>query len=156
MKNIGKILKNSGITIGIVGVIAVAATLLSDTNSAWYLALKKPDFQPPAWAFGVAWPVIYVLSAAALFVMLQRGCANRKLYGWFAVQGVLHLLWVISFFQLHLVGLSMAVLVLYFAAVLGTAWKSRPCIGAFSWLFVPHLLWLVLAGALNYVILLIN
>lgn len=156
MKKSGRIFKNAGISIGAVAIVAIIATLLTDTDSVWYSQLKKPDFQPPDWIFAIAWPVIYLLSAAALFLLLNKGCGKKDVYWWFGAQGIFHLLWVLSFFRLHLIGVSMIVLMLYFATVLITAQKAKECIGAFSWLFFPHILWLLLAGALNYVILLIN
>ena len=156
MKKSGRIFKNAGISIGAVAIVAIIATLLTDTDSVWYSQLKKPDFQPPDWIFAIAWPVIYLLSAAALFLLLNKGCGKKDVYWWFGAQGLFHLLWVLSFFRLHLIGVSMIVLMLYFATVLITAQKAKECIGAFSWLFFPHILWLLLAGALNYVILLIN
>ena len=156
MKKAGRILKNIGIAIGAVAIVAIIATLLTDTGSQWYTQLKKPDFQPPDWAFAVAWPVIYLLSAVALFLLLDKGCGKKDVYFWFGMQGVFHVLWVLSFFRLHLIGVAMLILVLYLATVLITAQKAKEWIGAFSWLFLPHVLWLLLAAALNYVILLIN
>ena len=156
MKKAGRILKSVGIAIGTVAIVAIIATLLTDTGSQWYTQLKKPDFQPPDWVFAVAWPVIYLLSAAAVFLLLNKGCGKKDVYWWFGAQGIFHLLWVLSFFRLHLIGVAMLILVLYLATVLITAQKAKECIGAFSWLFLPHVLWLLLAAALNYVILLIN
>jgi tryptophan-rich sensory protein len=49
---------------------ATAGAVATDPDSAWYLKLRKPDWQPPAIAFPVVWTALYadlaLSSAAAL------------------------------------------------------------------------------------------
>ncbi|ALV38059.1 TspO/MBR family protein [Streptomyces sp. CdTB01] len=52
------------------GAAAVAATAVAgagavDADSAWYRSLRKPDWQPPSWAFGVVWTPLYATIAYA-------------------------------------------------------------------------------------------
>lgn len=46
-------------------VTAVAGSLLTEPNSAWYRGLRKPAWQPPAIAFPVVWTGLYALVAVA-------------------------------------------------------------------------------------------
>lgn len=46
-------------------VTAVAGSLLTDPNSAWYRGLRKPAWQPPAIAFPVVWTGLYALITVA-------------------------------------------------------------------------------------------
>ncbi|MBO4144848.1 tryptophan-rich sensory protein [Kocuria rhizophila] len=47
-----------------VAATAVVGTLASDPGSTWYEKLRKPRFQPPGWAFPVAWTALYADIAA--------------------------------------------------------------------------------------------
>ena len=42
--------------------MALAALGGVDVVVQWYLTLRKPEFQPPAWVFGPAWSVIFALA----------------------------------------------------------------------------------------------
>lgn len=48
-----------------VGATALAGSLLTDPDSAWYRGLAKPPWQPPAVAFPVVWTALYGVVALA-------------------------------------------------------------------------------------------
>lgn len=48
-----------------VGACALAGSLLSDPDSAWFRRLPKPAWQPPAAAFSIVWTGLYALIALA-------------------------------------------------------------------------------------------
>src|SRR5664279_2683807 len=61
---------NTYLVIAVVWGVVVAATgaFLTDSRSAWYReVLKKPSWQPPDWAFGPAWSVIFALAGGSLY-----------------------------------------------------------------------------------------
>jgi tryptophan-rich sensory protein len=118
----------------------------------WYQELAKPAFQPPTWAFPVAWSLLYILLGLALAMILNaRGAKGRGLaLGLFAVQMLLNLLWSPLFFGAHQVSAALILLLVLF--VLATA-----CTYAFSkirkvagWLMLPYLAWLAFASVLNF------
>ena len=83
--------------------IAVLGGLATDVGP-WYLALKKPAWQPPDWAFGPGWTVIYALS---VWSAVTAWCARqdpgwRRLFLWtWAFNGCVNILWSVLFFRLH-------------------------------------------------------
>ena len=48
-----------------VAATAVAGSLLTDPDSAWYRSLRKPTWQPPASAFPIVWTGLYAIIAVA-------------------------------------------------------------------------------------------
>ena len=50
----------------------------SGFGNRWFDALEKPALMPPGWAFGVAWPILYIAMALALAIVLHaRGAKGR-------------------------------------------------------------------------------
>lgn len=115
----------------------------------WYKRLSKPTWTPPNWAFPVAWSTLYLcIAAAAARVAPLEG--SQYAMAFFALQIALNTLWTPVFFGLKRMGAGMAVLVALWiavAATLGTFWTLDWIAGL---LFVPYLLWVTIAGALNY------
>ena len=124
----------------------------SGFENDWYAGLNKPDFQPPSWAFGVTWTILYTMMGAALTIVLvspASGARDRALVLFF-VQLLLNYLWSPVFFGAGaidwalLIILAMDVLV---AATIIAFWRVKPLAGL---LLLPYLAWLCLATALNY------
>jgi tryptophan-rich sensory protein len=115
----------------------------------WYKNLTKPSWTPPNWLFPVAWSCLYLcIAASASRVAGQPGSAMAMAF--FALQIALNTLWTPVFFGLRRMGAGMAVLValwLAVAATLVTFWQIDRIAGA---LFAPYLLWVTIAGALNW------
>jgi len=122
---------------------------------AWYARLEKPRWTPPNWAFPVVWASLYILMAlAATRVAGQEGSAlAMALWGW---QIALNTLWTPVFFGLRRMRAALFVLVGLWVAVATTMvafWAIDPIAGA---LFVPYLVWVSVAAALNRSVLLRN
>lgn len=115
----------------------------------WYDNLVKPSWTPPNWAFPVAWATLYLcIAVSAARVAPLEGSQHAMAF--FALQIALNTLWTPVFFGLKRMGTGMAVLVALWiavAATLGTFWSLDRIAGL---LFVPYLLWVTVAGALNY------
>ena len=57
-------------------VVAATGAFLTDSRSAWYReVLKKPSWQPPDWAFGPAWSVIFALAGWSFI----SGCGTLRM-----------------------------------------------------------------------------
>src|SRR3989344_4863699 len=67
---------------------------------SWYDALNKPFFQPPAWAFGPAWTLLYFLMAVSLFLVWNKSKGDRLREVWilFLAQLFLNISWTYIFF----------------------------------------------------------
>ncbi|MBP5662605.1 MAG: tryptophan-rich sensory protein [Clostridia bacterium] len=134
---------------------AGVAMLFTDTDSAWYRSLVQPSIQPPPWVFILGWTLLYVLCAWSLTLAIRRG-VDAKTYGLFALQAVCNILWCLTYFTLHLPWLALFILAVYLVAALLTMRRLLPISPLACWLLAPLAAWLVFAGVLNYLTILLN
>ena len=114
----------------------------------WYARLTKPAFNPPAWVFGPAWTVIYVLVGIAGWQVWRRDRGGWAMPLWWVQLG-LNFAWSPVFFSAHLIGAALVIVVLLLAAILAfmaVAWRHDR--GA-ALLFVPYAAWVAFAVVLN-------
>jgi tryptophan-rich sensory protein len=115
----------------------------------WYENLDKPPWTPPNWLFPVAWTTLYLLMAAAgARVAVSDG--NAVAMALWSLQIALNGLWTPVFFGLRRLKLGLIVLIglwLSVAATLLALWQVDWIAGL---MFVPYLVWVSVAGALNF------
>ncbi len=123
----------------------------------WYRSLRKPSWTPPDWLFPIAWTTLYVAMAVAAWRVAESGSpwaiAGLALWSW---QIVMNALWSPIFFGLHRLGAAMLALCGLWIAVALTAaafWQADRVAGL---LMAPYLLWVSVAGALNFALLRMN
>lgn len=126
----------------------------SGYENRWFAALTKPDFMPPAWAFPVAWTLLYVLLGLAIAVILHaRGARFRGIaVTLFVVQLVANYAWSPLFFRLHMVRESFWLILFIFGAAALTAFFFARIRPAAALLMLPYLAWLIFAAMLNQAI----
>lgn len=115
---------------------------------AWYRALSKPSWTPPDWVFPVTWTTLYLCmaTAGARAALLPD---NGMAMAFWSMQIAFNGLWTPIFFGLKNIKLAFGVLVALWCAVLA-AMLSLWAIDTLSGLlFVPYLIWVTIAGALN-------
>ena len=123
----------------------------SGYSNDWFTALDKPFFMPPGWAFGVVWPILYVLLGIAVALILAEppSKARNKALVLFFAQLALNFAWSPLFFSAHAVRLALMTIFLMTAVAAmasGQFWRIRRVAGA---LMLPYLAWLCFAAALN-------
>lgn len=115
----------------------------------WYRNLAKPSWTPPDWVFPVTWTVLYLsMSVAAARVAAMEG-AGQALAFW-SVQIAFNTLWTPIFFGLHRMAAGMLVIALLWLSVAATGlafWQHDRIAGL---LFVPYIVWVSIAAALNW------
>jgi len=149
MKAIVKLISSVSICL-FTGFVGSFSTM--DSVSTWYADLAKPSFNPPDWAFGVVWPILYVMMGLAAFLIWNMGIINKRTkvaLGLFVFQLVLNCLWTPIFFGLHMMGLALVEIILLWVVILLTIvafWRiSKPA----SYLLIPYILWVSFAIVLN-------
>ena len=118
---------------------------------AWYAALNKPAWNPPAWLFGPAWSLLYTLMAVAAWLVWRRhgfqgASAALGLYG---SQLVANALWTWLFFAWHQGAWALAEIAVLWLLITGTMlafWRLHRLAAC---LLLPYLAWVSFAAALN-------
>lgn len=134
---------------------AAASTGLIFKPGPWYESLIKPGFTPPNWVFPVAWSTIYLLLAWAGYRLTLIPASQPVLALW-AAQIALNTLWTPVFFgaqRIHAAMVILAVLWLVVAAMVVMALRLDLITGL---ILFPYLVWLCVAAALNFSILVNN
>jgi tryptophan-rich sensory protein len=136
-------------------VLSFAAAAVGGVASAgapaFYARLAKPAWAPPAWLFGPAWTVLFVLMGVAAWLVWKQREHPGALRGLvlFVVQLAFNALWSWLFFAWRRGGLALAEVVLLEVLIVMTMvafWRVRPLAGA---LLVPYALWVAYATALT-------
>ena len=118
----------------------------------FYQALTKPWWAPPAWVFGPAWTVLFVMMAASAWVVvkgraLSRSRSELSLYG---AQLVLNAAWTWLFFHWHQGAAAFVLASILLVMVVLTArafHRVKPLAG---WLMTPYIAWVSFASLLTY------
>ncbi len=128
---------------------AASATGAMFEPGKWYEGLAKPRWTPPGWVFPVAWSVLYIcmaVSAARVAALPDNGQAMA----FWALQIAFNTLWTPIFFGLHRMRAAMVVMVGLWLSVAATMLAFFQLDLIAGWLFVPYLVWVSIASALNF------
>lgn len=140
------------------GAAFIGGLFTSASVDGWYRTLPKPAWTPPGWLFGPVWTLLYLAMAiAAWLVWRQHSFAKvTAALSLFIVQLVLNAAWSAVFFGLQNIGLALVNIVLLWSAIAATMiafWRINATAG---WMFVPYILWVTFATALNFAIWRLN
>jgi benzodiazapine receptor len=123
----------------------------------WFPLLLKPSWNPPSWLFAPVWTTLYVLMGLAIWRAWRAGGpAAPRLVRLYFVQLFFNALWSVLFFGLRQPAWALAdILVLWGLLVWLQAglWRTDRVAGA---LWVPYVLWVSFATALNAAIVRLN
>ncbi len=128
---------------------------ISMKNQVWYDALKKSKITPPNWVFGMVWSMLYPLMALsfALFFFKSNAFLSDPATYTFLMQFFLNLSWSPLFFSYKKVTPAFFLLIAIFFLSLLSAILFHPTAPWASYLLIPYLLWLLMAGYLNFYIM---
>lgn len=133
-------------------IAAAIGSAASIQAGPFYTQLVRPSWAPPPDLFGPVWTILYALMGIAAWLVWRVGGfrAARTALTLFLVQLAVNALWSWLFFGWHLGGFAFANIVLLWMLIVATLivfWRVRPLACA---LFIPYLLWVSFASALNY------
>jgi len=124
----------------------------------WYSNLNKSSLTPPGYVFSIVWPLLYC-SLAILGYLLYRKRKNSvidKLFKLYWVQMILNWLWSPIFFNLHLTGIALFILMLIVTINSYIILKLIKLNSRDWYIILPYFLWILFATYLNIVIIATN
>lgn len=124
-----------------------------------YNTLDKPFFSPPALAFRIVWPILYLLMAIAayrIYEVKKQGTDVGRALLFYIIQLLLNFLWPFVFFILNLYGLAFVEIILLFIIIIITFIKFIKVDKFAALLLLPYILWVAYAAVLNYFIWMMN
>lgn len=148
----------------------------------WYSSLNKPPFNPPSWVFGPVWTTLFLLMGISLYFVWKKNFTPKEplkfskakiwnkwskkfLTGeWqkanviiiFITQLFLNILWSLIFFGMQNPGAAFFELLMLWFAILYTIVNFYRVFKPAAYLLIPYILWVSLAGYLNFSIWLLN
>ena len=138
------------------GALAIGTVLMNNgPQTDWYTQLNQAPWTPPGWAFGVAWTSIMIcFSFYMTYLFLAEPSTRVKIL--FTVQFILNVSWNFVFFNQHLVGFGLLIILALTFIVATLLFNFRKLLPIKSFLIVPYFLWLLVASSLNAYIFLYN
>lgn len=119
----------------------------------WYPTLAKPAWTPPAFVFGPAWTVLYIMMSIAVWrVWTFSADAERRVFRAYCAQLALNATWSVLFFGLRSPALAMMDIVMMWLLLV---WLQREFWRLDRWagiLWAPYLAWVSFALCLNFAI----
>ena len=141
--------KYSGLVVFLHLVAGTAYTGMTYLPGPFYAALEKPAWTPPNEVFPPVWTALYVLIAIAGWIAWRAQGFGPLLWLWL-LQLCLNGAWSYLMFgekQIHYALMDVAALWLAILSFIFVAWPVRR---SAALLFVPYLLWVTYAAALNF------
>jgi benzodiazapine receptor len=138
------------------GALAIGTVLMNNgPQTDWYTQLNQAPWTPPGWAFGVAWTTIMIcFSFYMTYLFLAEPSTRVKIL--FTVQFILNVSWNFVFFNQHLVGFGLLIILALTFIVATLLFNFRKLLPIKSFLILPYFLWLLVASSLNAYIFLYN
>lgn len=117
--------------------------------SEWYSNLNKAPWTPPGWVFGAAWTSIMICFAIYMAYVLELSQSPKSVIVLYVIQWILNVSWNPVFFDFHLTGFALVLIILLTFLVIYFAFKYYSILGLKSLLILPYAVWLIIATSLN-------
>lgn len=129
----------------------------------WYASINLPSLVPPSFVFPIVWNILFILMIISFYIILNTYKKNKSFIdlrksaiNFFIIQLILNVLWVILFFELNLLFISLIEIVILEVFIILTINKFSYINKTASRLLIPYVLWIFFAMILNFLVFLLN
>lgn len=124
----------------------------------WYFNLIKPAWQPPDWAFGPIWTLIYITTGIASVRAWRLGDELQRSNFLLAllINCVLNVLWSVLFFKMQRPDVALIEVVAFWLSIVPLILLPLRYSPRSSLLMLPYLAWVSVAAYLNLTIVRLN
>ncbi|MBO5395035.1 MAG: tryptophan-rich sensory protein [Clostridia bacterium] len=156
-----KLSKNqiSLIVLAIVSILAVAGlgSLFVNLGMNWFDATTKPSQWIPTAIIPIVWSIIYLSAAIIISIWIKRdGKLPKSTTILFIINGILNVLWCLTFFTLQQTFLGNIVIIINLIAAIVLWLNIFKREKIYSYFLALYPLWLAIATTLNLAIWILN
>lgn len=147
------------VIIAVLVVLAVAGIGGAATDiGPWYFNLIKPAWQPPDWAFGPIWTVLYITTGIASVRAWRLGDELQRSNFLLALQinCVFNVFWSVLFFKMQRPDVALIEVVVFWLSIVPLVLLPLRYSPKSSLLMLPYLAWVSVAAYLNLTIVRLN
>ncbi len=138
----------------------VSSYFTASSVKTWFVTLKKPVFNPPAWLFAPVWTTLYILMGIAFYLIWKNNIAKydlkKRAISFYFIQLLLNFFWSVIFFYARQPGWAFAEILILLLMICVTTFYFYKISKTAGWLMVPYILWVCFAAVLNYSIWQLN
>lgn len=139
--------------------IGLLSFLITGKDMDLYSQINKPFLAPPKWLFPIVWSILYLLMGlSSAFVYENKDKSNLRKTGLLIhfVQLGLNFLWSIIFFSMKLYFFAFIWLLMLWLSVFFMLMVYKKISKPAYILNIPYIVWLTLAGYLNFAVFILN
>ena len=116
---------------------------------SWYKKLVKPTQWIPTPAIPIMWSIIYVIFVFYMFHLIRKEKGNKRIITLLIINGILNVLWCLTFFTLHGLFTGQIVIILNLIASILLLKEISKTSEVYSYLLCVYPAWLSVATTLN-------
>jgi benzodiazapine receptor len=143
----------------IVFLVAFTGSLITSGGMDWYKTINLPAWTPPGSVIGIAWTIIFILSAISALIVWNRFPRGRR-FSWifiiFGINALLNIFWSYLFFGKHLLNFALWEAGFLFVSVVLLVILIRPVSRLAAILLYPYAIWGAFATYLTYTVWMLN
>jgi benzodiazapine receptor len=143
----------------IVFLVAFTGSLITSGGMDWYKTINLPVWTPPGSVIGIAWTIIFILSAISALIVWNRFPRGRR-FSWifiiFGINALLNIFWSYLFFDKHLLNFALWEAGFLFVSVVLLVILIRPVSRLAAILLYPYAIWGAFATYLTYTVWMLN
>jgi benzodiazapine receptor len=131
---------------------ASGSVFTASSVKTWYPGLLKPGGTPPPWVFGPVWSILYLLMAAAAWLVWRQRIHQDvwPAVALFTAQLILNGLWSFIFFGLRRPGAALVEIIILLVTIAVTTIRFAQFSSLAFWLMAPYAAWVLYASYLNF------
>ena len=135
--------------------VGALSAFVTRGNMDIYESINKPYIAPPGFIFPIVWTILFVLMGISFANVLVKGQGN-VCKGIYVLQLFANFIWSVIFFNFRAYLFSFVWLILLWVLILIMIKCFYKISRAAAYLNIPYILWVTFAGALNYMIYILN
>ena len=141
-------------SVALIGIGFIIGSLTKPEVSTWYATLNRAPLTPPNYVFPVAWTILYgIIGVCGSIIWYEYSFSKLKiLKALYVTQLILNWSWSPLFFNYHLTGIALIILVFMDILVGIIIWLGYSKMRLVSLLMIPYLGWILFASYLNFYI----